>query len=278
MIPFKAKALLIDLDGTIYHGKHAIKDAGRLIACLKKSGLPYRFVTNNSSTSPDKVAERLREMGIDAEAGDVCTSAQAAAAYVAACKPGAAVHVIGEEGLLDALREAGLHLQSEAPDFVVQGIDRCFTYEKAALAVDRIRGGATYVLTNPDLLLPSDNGFIPGAGSIGAMLSAASGAEPVLIGKPSSILMDYALQQLGCNAEETWVIGDNLATDIAAGKAAGCGTLLVLTGLTTCDNYEVYAQKAGCRPDLICTALDDVINWITGEQAAHAGMPPIREE
>ncbi|MHA7963336.1 TIGR01457 family HAD-type hydrolase [Paenibacillus sp. CAU 1782] len=278
MEPFKAKALLIDLDGTIYHGKHAIEGADRLIVCLKEAGLPYRFVTNNSSSSPNKVAERLRDMGIDAEPADVCTSAQAAAAYVASRKPGATVHVIGEEGLLESLRDAGLNLQGEAPDFVVQGIDRCFTYEKAALAVDRIRGGATYVLTNPDLLLPSDNGFIPGAGSIGAMLAAASGAEPVLIGKPSSILMDYALEQLGCKAEDTWVIGDNLATDIAAGKAAGCGTLLVLTGLTTRDNYEMYAQKAGCRPDLICPALDDVMKWIAGEQTAHTGLLPIREE
>lgn len=278
MKTLNAKALLIDLDGTIYHGNRAIDGADRLIDYLKEHNIPYRFVTNNSSSSPERVSDRLREMGIAAEPGDVCTSAQAAAAYVAAEKPGASVHVIGEDGLKEALHDAGLASGASHPDYVVQGIDREFTYEKAAMAVERIRGGAVYVLTNPDLLLPSDGGFIPGAGSIGAMLAAASGAEPILIGKPSSILMDYALQQLGVKAEETCVVGDNLATDIAAGIAAGCATVLVLTGLTTRDNYDMYANKAGCRPDWICDDLPGLITFIAGEGPAQSGMEPNGED
>lgn len=262
------KGLLIDLDGTLYHGVRRIEGADRLIAYIRSIGLPYRFVTNNSSASPKEVADRLLAMGIEAEECDVCTSAQAAAAYIASRKPGASVYAIGESGLRDALREAKLKLVEEHPDYVVQGIDRSFTYDKAASAVGWIRGGASYVLTNPDLLLPSTNGLVPGAGSIGAMLRAASGVEPVLIGKPSSVLMEYALRQLGLSGSETWVVGDNLATDIAAGKAAGCGTVLVLTGLTTADNYEQYAEQAGCRPDLICDNLDGLAETVARHRPA----------
>lgn len=254
--------LLIDLDGTMYHGEHRIEGADALIRYLRDTSLPYRFVTNNSSASPEEVAERLRRMGIAADPEDVCTSAQATAAYIAEQQPGASVFVVGEAGLRAAVREAGLLLTEEQPDFVVQGIDRSFTYERLAQAVRFIHNGARYVLTNPDLLLPSGTGLIPGAGSIGAMLQAAGGQEPILIGKPSAILMNYSLRKLGLAAQDAWMVGDNLATDIAAGKAASCGTILVLTGLTTADNLEHYSRQAGCVPDHVCTHLSHLIDTI----------------
>ncbi|MGG4033927.1 TIGR01457 family HAD-type hydrolase [Paenibacillus cisolokensis] len=257
------KGLLIDLDGTLYHGARRIDGADAFIADLRKAELPFRFVTNNSSASPDVVARRLEAMGIAAQARDVCTSAQAAARYIAEERPGARVFVIGEDGLREAAEEAGLVLTERDPDYVLQGIDRKLTYDRIAAAVRHIFAGARYILTNPDLLLPSDDGLLPGAGSIGAMLRAASGQEPVLIGKPSAILMDYALRDLGLAAEDAWVIGDNLATDIAAGKAAGCGTVLVLTGLTTADNFEAYAGQAGCRPDAVCGDLHELRSYIS---------------
>ncbi|EXX89856.1 HAD family hydrolase [Paenibacillus darwinianus] len=243
------KGLLIDLDGTLYHGDRMIDGADRLIALLRRLGRPYRFVTNNSSATPEAVAARLKRMGIPAVPEDVCTSAQAAAAYIAESKPDAQVFVIGEEGLLKAVSDAGLLRVEEQADFVLQGIDRQFTYLKAAQAVRLIQEGARFIMTNPDLLLPSDAGLIPGAGSIGAMLRAASGAEPVVIGKPSAVLMDFALKRLGRRASETIVVGDNLATDIAAGASAGCETALVLTGLTNNANYEALRAAAGVSPD-----------------------------
>ncbi|MEK3881326.1 TIGR01457 family HAD-type hydrolase [Paenibacillus sp. PL2-23] len=254
-----AKGLLIDLDGTLYHGHVRIEGADRFIGYLRSNGIPYLYVTNNSSATPEEVASRLVGMGIPAEAEDVCTSAQAAAGHIAETSPGASVFVIGESGLCTALLDAGLHLTEKEPDYVVQGIDRQLTYERAARAVTFIRGGAGSILTNPDLLLPTAGGFMPGAGSIGAMLQAASGVKPTLIGKPSDILMNYALGRLGTLADETWVIGDNVATDIAAGIAAGCGTMLLLTGLTNADNMEHYIEAAGCKPDSICQSLDQLI-------------------
>ncbi|WP_138751149.1 TIGR01457 family HAD-type hydrolase [Paenibacillus sinopodophylli] len=257
------RGLLIDLDGTLYHGIHRIDNADLLIAYLRETKLPFRFVTNNSSASPEEVAERLIHMGIAAVAEDVCTSAQAAAEYIANRSPGASVFVVGEAGLVRAVQAAGLVLSEEEPDYVLQGIDRSFTYERLTKAVRHIHGGATYVMTNPDLLLPSSDGLIPGAGSIGAMLRAAGGMEPILIGKPSSILMDYSLREIGLQANETWVIGDNMATDIAFGAAAGCGTILVLTGLTTADNLSHYMELADCEPTVVCNHLAELRAYIS---------------
>ncbi|MBM7563364.1 TIGR01457 family HAD-type hydrolase [Paenibacillus sacheonensis] len=256
------RGLLIDLDGTLYHGSKMIPGADALIHMLRKEEIRYLYVTNNSSATPEAVADRLNGMGIPAMPDDVCTSAQAAAAYIAERSPGARVHAVGEAGLLAALREAGLQLDDEAPELVVQGIDRSLTYDKITAAVRHIRGGAQYILTNPDLLLPSENGLIPGAGSISAVIRAASGAEPVVIGKPSAIQMHFALKRLGLEPNETWVIGDNPATDIAAGNAVGCQSVLVLTGVATGDNYKELLASAGCGADEVIADLHRLREWL----------------
>ncbi|EFM12090.1 HAD-superfamily hydrolase, subfamily IIA [Paenibacillus curdlanolyticus YK9] len=257
------KGLLLDLDGTLYHGSRMIAGADRLIEQLIRTNIPFRYVTNNSSLTPSAFADRLQGMGIAATAKEVCTSAEAAAAYIAQVKPRARVFVIGESGLRQAVEEAGLTIVEEGADFVVQGLDRDLSYNKIARAVDQLLSGAESIMTNPDLLIPTEHGLQPGAGSIGAMIQAASGKTPTVIGKPSSILMNFALNSLGVSASQTWMVGDSLATDIAAGKAVGCGTALVLTGLTTADNFESYAAKTGCRPDVICADLDALSSYIS---------------
>lgn len=258
------KAYLIDLDGTMYHGNRMILGADRLISELRHRQIPYLFVTNNSSRTPKRVAVHLQELGIPAKEEDVCTSAAAAAEYIASEMPGCKVAPIGESGLIEALKEAGLKIDTDQPDLVVQGIDRTFTYDTLASAARFIHSGAKYILTNPDLLLPSKDGMMPGAGTISAAIQAATGVKPTVIGKPSGILMKYAFKRLGLHSQEVAVIGDNMMTDIAAGVNAGCGTILVYTGVTNVNNFEEYAAKAGIRPDVICQDLAEVQELICG--------------
>ncbi|WP_020616309.1 TIGR01457 family HAD-type hydrolase [Paenibacillus daejeonensis] len=255
--------LLIDLDGTIYHGGRMIEGADEWIASLIARGVPHLFVTNNSTVNPQTFAARLQAMGIPAEPEQVCTSAQAAASYIALEQPGAAVFVIGEDGLREAVTTAGLRVVESDADVVLQGLDRNLSYESLTRAVRLIHSGARYVLTNPDLLLPVEDGVIPGSGSISALLQAAGGQKPVVIGKPSGILVNYALDRMGTTAEQTWMVGDNLLTDIAAGVGAGCPTALVLTGITNQDNLASYVEQAGVRPDVIFENLHELQTYIS---------------
>jgi 4-nitrophenyl phosphatase len=251
--------LLIDLDGTLYHGGRMIPGAERLIAALRTAAVPFLFVTNNSSRTAASVAAHLRGMGIEANPEEVCTSSLAAARYIAEESPEATVAILGEEGLVQACADAGLTLVKENPQYVVQGIDRSFTYDSLAKAARWIREGAKFVLTNPDLMLPSDDGVMPGAGTIGAAIAAASGVSPVVIGKPESHLVTYATSILGITPEDAVMVGDNMRTDISAGVNAGCRTILVLTGLTTRDNLEHYQTVTGVKPDEICADLAELM-------------------
>jgi len=252
---------LLDLDGTLYHGDTPIPEAADFIRWLKQEGHPYVYVTNNSSRPPEQVAAHLGRVGIDAKPEEVLTSSQAAAMYMQEQNQGSRVYLIGEAGLEQAMQDAGFEPVTDGPtDYVVQGIDRSFNYEKMARAVSLIRSGAGFIMTNPDHLLPWNNELRPGAGSIGASIERASQTEPVVIGKPSPIIMNYAIRKLNLPPEQIWVVGDNLLTDIQGGIAAQCRTALVLTGLINRNTLEEQLAKTGVQPDWVCDTLTDLMD------------------
>lgn len=265
------KAVLLDLDGTLYRGETPIEGAAALVESLEDAGIACWYVTNNSTRTPQQVAAHLRELGIPADAERVVTSASAAADYARRQHPGASAFVIGEHGLRSALAEAGVAmpdadaLAAGAPiDLVVQGLDRGIDFERLTAALRYLLAGADYLLTNPDRRLPVAGGFVPGAGSLAALLETASDVEPVVIGKPSGIMMRYALDLAGVDAADAWVVGDNPFTDLAAGLAAGCPTVLVLTGICGPDDWRGRCEAADALPDAVCADPAAVYALISG--------------
>ncbi len=228
------QAYLLDLDGTIYRGTEIIPEAVQFIQELRQAKIPFLYLTNNASATPKAFAQKLTDMGLETAEEEVYTSSMAAAAYLAEREgAGTPVYMIGESGLEEALREKGFVLTQENPKYVVVGLDRQFTYDKLAIATTAIRNGATLIATNRDPALPTERGLYPGNGSLVAAVSVASGATPTFIGKPETIIVDFALAQLGKTKEETLIVGDNLLTDIEAGVKSGLDSLLVLTGYST---------------------------------------------
>ncbi|WP_018661824.1 TIGR01457 family HAD-type hydrolase [Heyndrickxia acidiproducens] len=227
------KAYLIDLDGTMYRGTEKIEEAGDFIQRLKAKGIPYLFVTNNSSRTPAQVAEKLRGFEIPADTEQVFTTSMATAQYIYDEKKDASVYVIGEEGIHAAIKEKGFTITEDHPDYVVFGIDREITYEKLAIGCIAIRNGAKFVSTNGDIAIPTERGLLPGNGALTAVLSVATQTQPVFIGKPESIITEQALAYIGTKKDETIMVGDNYDTDILAGIRTGIDTLLVHTGVTT---------------------------------------------
>ncbi len=237
------KGYLIDLDGTMYRGTEVIKEAGDFVRRLQERGLPYLFVTNNSSRRPEQVAEKLLAFGIPAAKEQVFTTSMATAQFIAGRKQGSTAYVIGEEGIRSALQEKGITLQDENPDFVVVGIDRDINYEKLSLACLGVRNGATFISTNGDIAIPTERGLLPGNGSLTSVVTVSTQTQPIFIGKPESIIMEQALEVLGVSKEETLMVGDNYDTDIKAGMNAGLDTLLVHTGVTTKEILEMKDEQ-----------------------------------
>lgn len=247
------KGFLIDLDGTMYKGTEKIEEAGEFVHALKKKGLPYLFVTNNSSRTPEQVAEKLNGFDIPAKPEQVFTTSQATANYIYEKKKDAAVYVIGEEGILKAVEEKGFAIAEENPDFVIVGIDREISYEKLAKGCLGVRNGAAFISTNGDIAIPTERGLLPGNGAITSVITVSTRVEPIFIGKPEPIIMEQALKVLGTSKEETLMIGDNYDTDIMAGIRSGLDTLIVHTGVTTSEHLKNYTEQ----PTYAVNSLED---------------------
>lgn len=252
------EAYLIDLDGTMYKGTERIHEACEFVRALKEKDVPYLFVTNNSTKTPEQVAEHLQGFDIPVDTSQVFTTAQATANYIYELKQEAKVYMIGEEGLRLALQEKGFKFAGEDADVVVSGLDRNITYEKLAIACIAVRNGAIFISTNADIALPTERGFMPGNGSLTSVISVSTEVNPIFIGKPEKIIMEQALKAIGTDPAKTLMIGDNYHTDILAGIDAGLDTLLVHTGVTTREHMKEVEK----HPTYVVDSLEEWMKYI----------------
>ncbi|VUW92974.1 putative hydrolase YutF [Streptococcus constellatus] len=227
------KGYLIDLDGTIYKGKERIPAGEVFVHELQRRNIPYLFVTNNTTRTPETVQTMLAEQfNVETPIETIYTATLATIDYLNDKNLGKKVYVIGDVGLKQAIAEAGYVEDTDNPDYVVVGLDWEVDYEKLSIATLAIQKGAHFVGTNPDLNIPTERGLMPGAGSIITLIEVATRVKPVYIGKPNAIIMEKAVEHLGLPREEVIMVGDNYLTDIRAGIDNGIPTLLVTTGFT----------------------------------------------
>ena len=231
-------AFLFDLDGVLYRGTEVVPGAPEAVAGLRAAGKRVAFVTNNATRTPEAVAARLTGFGIPASAEEVESSALVTAARLAA-RGVSEAFVVGEEGILHALRDAGIAIADvdvKTTEVVVVGLDRRVDYEKLRRASLLVQRGAVLVATNTDPSYPATDGNWPGAGALLAAIEATTGVRAEAFGKPETSIMHAALERAGGGTP--LVIGDRLETDIAAAAASGWDSLLVLTGIATVADVE----------------------------------------
>jgi HAD superfamily hydrolase (TIGR01450 family) len=201
------------------------------------------YVTNNSSRHRNEYHVQLSELGLPLGENSIVTAARATALMLAERRPKPRVTmVLGGPGLARELRDEGLRVVAPTvaglhagPDAVVVGVDFRLTYRRLSLTADAVRAGALFVATNRDPIYPAADGeLFAGAGSIVAAIEVAAGRGPdVVVGKPEPRLFETAAEAVGGTAADAIVIGDNLFSDIAAARAVGARSILMLTGVTT---------------------------------------------
>ena len=256
--------IIFDMDGVIYRGNTLIEGAKEVIEYLKSKNIPFVFLTNNSTRNAEMYREKLFTLGIDVEEKRIITSGYATARYLQKHFKKGKVFVIGGKGLVEEIKNIGWEIISvedakekwKEIDYVVVGLDTKLTYEKLKYGTLTIRNGAKFIGTNPDTTYPSEEGLLPGAGSILAALKASTETEPLVIGKPSELIFEVVREKL--TADEIWVVGDRLDTDIAFAKRIGAKAIMVLTGVSTLEDVE----KSEIKPDLILPSIKELLNHL----------------
>ena len=177
------KAVLLDLDGTLFRGRTAIRGAARALERMRSSGIKIFFLTNASTHTRKGTVEKLKSMGLSAAEGEVFCSSYMIADYIATKYPGRTVFCISESGMQDELKLKGIEIvKGEGADIVAVGLDRKFTYEKLAIAFKAIRRGALFIASNEDIMFPVEGGFLPGAGAMVAAVEKSTGRKPIVLG------------------------------------------------------------------------------------------------
>lgn len=225
-------AFLFDLDGVLYRGGETVEGAPEAVARLRATGKRLAFVTNNSSRTPAAVAARLAEAGIPADVREVETSALATADLLAS-RGIREAFVVGEEGILEALRARGIRTldgAAERAEAVVVGWDRTADYAKLRTASLLVERGAALVATNADASFPAADGRWPGAGALLAAIETTTGVRATVVGKPEPPILEGALSRAG--GGRPLVVGDRLDTDVLGAERLGWDSFLVLTGVT----------------------------------------------
>lgn len=233
----KAKAVLLDLDGTLYRGDRVFPGAPRWVSALKSAGKKVFFLSNNTSRSTREYLPKLYDLGFDISPGEIWGALNASLDYLRT-EGLRRLLVIGTDAVRDEFKRAGFALVDENPDAVVLTYDTTFDYQKFVKAHKALLGGARFIATHPDLLCPTEDGFVPDIGCLIAAFQTAGHAEPLIIGKPSATMVKPLLRKFDLRPDECVVVGDRLYTDIRMGVENGLGSLLVLTGESRLPDLE----------------------------------------
>ena len=250
------RSWLIDMDGVLVREEHAIPGAAEFLRRLRETGMPFLVLTNNSIYTRRDLAARLALNEIEIDEDAIWTSALATASFLEAQRPGGSAFAIGEAGLTTALHNVGYTLTERAPDYVVLGETRTYSFQRITTAIRLIDGGARFIATNPDPTGPGPEGLVPATGSVAALISRATGVDPYYVGKPNPLMMRSALNAINAHSETTAMVGDRMDTDVVAGLEAGMHTILVLTGSTRREQAESFPF----RPSRIVESVADLVD------------------
>lgn len=249
------RGFAIDMDGTICHGDRPIPGAVEFIEGLKSRGIPFRFLTNNSSHGRAFYLKRLTAMGFDVTLDSILTSTTATLRYIREAHPGRSVFPIGVPDFEKEIRASGIAINYKDPDIVLLAFDTTMTYEKINTAYRLLKKGRIFIATHPDDLCPAEDGYDIDIGPFMRMLQEMTGAVPEVVGKPNRRMLEMAALEMGVGPKDVVMVGDRLYTDIRMANDNGVESVAVLTGEATLESIGASEYK----PTYICDSVAGII-------------------
>merc|ERR1719460_649465 len=267
------EVFIFDCDGVIWKGDTVIEGVPEGLDMLRKMGKRVFFVTNNSTKSRKGYKGKFTSLGLEVKPEEIFSSSFAAAAYLEQTKfkeSGKKVYIVGEVGIQEELDLIGVpHIggpedggkavelksgyalpHDEDVGAVIVGFDRNINYYKiqyAQLCINENRG-CQFIVTNLDAVTHlTDAQEWAGNGAMAGAIKGCTGQEPVLVGKPSALMIDYIVEKYGCAREKICMVGDRLDTDFLFGQNNGLKSCLTLSGVTT--EAKLLSEENEIKPD-----------------------------
>ena len=251
-------ALLFDLDGTIYQGDKLIPGAYEVLLLLQEAKIPYRFITNTTRLSNDKLSIFLSSMGCPIPPDVIFTTPRIAAMY---CKDKGYKKIqvtVADNEIMNIFSE--FDLVTDQPEAIVLGdMGEGFTFTLMNRLFNQILLGAELVALHKNRFWISELGHMLDIGSFVSALEFATETSAVTIGKPSRNLFQLACLGWGVPVNEILMVGDDMHTDIGGALNVGMQSVLVKTGKFRSENIGDFNYK----PNYIINSvaeLPDILN------------------
>jgi HAD superfamily hydrolase (TIGR01458 family) len=251
--------ILLDVEGVLHVSGRPIDGAARAVTRLREGGHRLRFITNSTTRSRSAMCDELRAAGVELDDAELQTTAQAA---VHALR-GRRVFALTMAAVVADLED--LDLVGDTPDAVLLGgaddtdeTNRVFSYMNLSRAFAELDAGAELFCLHRNRWWQTDRGPLLDTGALVAGLEFAAGIEATVLGKPSAAYFASALEELDADAEMSWMVGDDLESDIAGGRACGLRTVLVRTGKFRQRDLDLSAIE----PDVLLDSIADLPYWL----------------
>ena len=246
------RALLLDLEGTLYQAREPIAGAAKTLEAFVTRGIPHCFVTNTTSRPRSALVRELSAMGFQVPPDRIFTAPRAAREYLLA-RGFDRCHLLVKPAVLEDF--AGIREDDASPRAVVVGdLGEGFTYERLNRAFRLLLQGAELVTLARNRYYRAAEGLVLDQGPFVAALENASGRQATLVGKPAIPFFQSALRLLAVSPSQAAVVGDDLEADVGGGQAAGMRGVLVRTGKFREDDLS----GSSIRPDAVLDSLADL--------------------
>lgn len=247
------RGLLIDVDGTLLIHDRAVPGAAEAIERLRASGVPFRITTNTTRRPRGAVADTLRQAGVDVETREILSPAVLARRRIVRSGRTRAALLVPEGARLDF---TDVEPDEERPDWVVIGdLGPGFTWERLNAAFVWLMNGAQLLALHKNRWWqPGPEGPVLDAGPFVAALEYATKTTAEVVGKPSTAFFELALGEMGLDASEVLVVGDDPETDGEGARRAGCRVAMVRTGKFETSPLDL----ASLQPDLVLASVADI--------------------
>jgi HAD superfamily hydrolase (TIGR01450 family) len=269
-----AQAFVFDLDGTLVlsddpnagkGGVQVLPGAAEVVRVLRARGTRFVCFTNGSGQVPSALAAGLRSAGLDIADDEMLTPPVVALEYIRRRYPDQRVLAFGTAGVLEPLRAANIPLaqpeDGKGAGVVLIGADPNFTYDKLEAACRAVWAGAPLLVTSMARFFASRGGRMPStSGAIAAGIKHVTGVEPLVVGKPSSLVLEVIATLLNTTPRRLGVVGDDLELEIRMASECGAYSALVLTGTT--HESELARVESEHRPGVVIPTIADLLPFL----------------
>lgn len=244
--------LLIDFDGVIKLGDKVAPDAKDFFLYIDKEQIPSCILSNSTLRTANLIKEFLKNKGIELKI-PAFTAFDATVEYVK--NHYSKVKVYCRDYLLLHFNDI---LEENNPEAIVIGdIGERWNYETMNEIFRYVINGAEIIAMHKNKYWQPEGELILDAGAFINAIEYASGKEAIIIGKPSPIYFQIALEKIGYKTNTMFfMLGDDIENDINAAQLVGGKGILILTGKTKEEVIKKY------KPDYIAHSLSDVINLL----------------